>query len=367
MPPINLHDLTPAHLIHPGEILNDELKARKITQAEFAKTIGIERSQLNEYIKGKRDFTVELCLLTAAALEMSEEIWLNIKQNYEVNKVKIDKKIKAKLAEVEEYAFVESLPKKFLKQHNVLSSDTGKSIERVRKLYNVAHLSEIQNKLKEPRYAYHRKSEMAAVSITNLITWELLVRQQAKNVDVGNFDVHKAEPLAKALKQVFKENDKAVEKSRAVLSEFGIKLVHLPKPESCAVDGFSFWSGGTPAIGLSLRYNRIDHFAFTLMHELGHVFLHLPLNPQASFIDIEDENGSYGNTLEEKEANAFARNHLIDPKVWEAFKSKYFRVSDDLFTLFAEENGIHPAIAFGRYCYEMKDFKKRTKIVRSLG
>ena len=32
---------------------------------------------------------------------------------------------------------------------------------------------------------------------------------------------------------------------------------------------------GCPVIGLTLRYDRLDNFWFVLLHELGHVFLHL--------------------------------------------------------------------------------------------
>ena len=48
MKPINISELTPAIAIHPGEILLDELKARKIKQKEFALQIGMQKSQLNK-------------------------------------------------------------------------------------------------------------------------------------------------------------------------------------------------------------------------------------------------------------------------------------------------------------------------------
>jgi HTH-type transcriptional regulator/antitoxin HigA len=297
---------------------------------------------------------------------MNEAVWLNLKQNYEVNKLKIDKKTQDKLAEVQEYAYVESLPKKFLKNHNLLTVDPSESISRVRELYNVTHLSEISKKIEEPRYAYHRKSEKSTVSVVNLITWELLVRSKAASIQVGDFDSNSADNLIAALKPILQDNNQALNKCMALLAEYGIKLVHLSKPEQCAVDGFSFWSDEKPAIGLSLRYDRIDNLAFTLMHELGHVFLHLPHSNEASFIDVEDENGSYGESKEEKEADAFAQDHLIEPDKWEEFKAKYLKTYDEHFVKFAKEVGVHPAFAFGRYCYEMKDFKKRTKIDKAL-
>ncbi|NBA88940.1 hypothetical protein GVN16_24405 [Emticicia sp. CRIBPO] len=46
--PINISELTPAIAIHPGEILLDELEARKIKQKEFALQSGMQKSQLNK-------------------------------------------------------------------------------------------------------------------------------------------------------------------------------------------------------------------------------------------------------------------------------------------------------------------------------
>ena len=366
MSPTNLRDLTPAHLIHPGEMLNDELKDRKISQAEFAKTIGMERSQLNEYIKGKRDFTAELCLLVAAALKMDEAIWLNLKQNYEVDKVKIDAKSAAKLALVEEYSYVNALPKKFLKDCGYLTEDKKVSVDKLRDFYGVANLAQMDQMLQEPRYAYHRKSEKMNVQIANLVTWEQLIKHKAAAIEVETFDPASAEVLVAALKPIFRENNHALDKCKTLLAEYGIKLVHQPKPEKCAVYGFSFWSHGNPAIGLSLRYNRIDNLAFTLMHELGHVYLHLPNNLEAAYTDAADENGSYGDSKEETEANAFAQNHLMPAARWDDFRMRCFNPKDADFEFLAEQCGIHPATPFGRYCFETNQFQKRTKIDKVL-
>src|SRR5690554_2904059 len=133
-----LTDLTPAYLIHPGEILIDELEARGISQSDFAKTLDLPRSQVNEYIKGKRDFTTELCLLVARALDMDESIWLQLKQNYEVDRIKMDKKAAQKLKELEEMAVIDNiLPKKYLKSVGIITDDNEETIWNTRNLYDV--------------------------------------------------------------------------------------------------------------------------------------------------------------------------------------------------------------------------------------
>src|SRR5262249_26500342 len=67
--------------------------------------------------------------------------------------------------------------------------------------------------------------------------------------------------------------------AKEFLLRSGIILVierHLPRTH---VDGAAtILENGTPVIGLSLRYNRLDNFWFCLFHELAHIALHLGKN-----------------------------------------------------------------------------------------
>ena len=50
----------PARAIHPGEILREELRERRITQNEFAQMTGVPPATLKELIQGKRDVCPDL-------------------------------------------------------------------------------------------------------------------------------------------------------------------------------------------------------------------------------------------------------------------------------------------------------------------
>lgn len=45
-------------------------------------------------------------------------------------------------------------------------------------------------------------------------------------------------------------------------------------------------SDGTPIIGLSLRYDRLDNFWFTLLHECAHIWKHV--DETEAFLDDLD-------------------------------------------------------------------------------
>jgi HTH-type transcriptional regulator/antitoxin HigA len=363
---INLKDLTPAYLIHPGEILQDELDARGISQASFAQTIGVQKTQLNEILKGKRNFTTELCLLAASALQMSDHTWLNMLRKYEEDKAKI--KVRDQLEAIEfEHWTAENTNAQFLKKLGFITEKPEESIQNVRNLYDLAFLSKNNSVVNEPSYAMYRKSQKLASDPINIITWEKVVMHRANKKDVVAFDANSAEELIPKLRAVFKENVDVLRQSVTLLAEYGIKLIIQETPEKCNVDGVSFWSGDNPAIGLPLRYKQLDIFAFTLLHELGHVYLHLINDEDAQFTDILQDDHTYGHNREETEANDFARNHLIAKDAWKDFQMRYFTPLDADFIAFSGEQNIHPSIAFGRFCFEMKKWGKKTKIDRSIG
>lgn len=82
-------NITPAKAIHPGEILLDELEARKISQKEFAIILGIQPTQLNEIIKGKRGITSEQAILISKELNIEPIVWQNLQNLYELDQAKI--------------------------------------------------------------------------------------------------------------------------------------------------------------------------------------------------------------------------------------------------------------------------------------
>ena len=99
------------------------------------------------------------------------------------------------------------------------------------------------------------------------------------------------------------------------LAAHGIALVierHLPRTH---LDGAALCLlDGRPVIGLTLRYDRIDNFWFSLMHELAHVSLHLDCHENELFIDDLSLTGE--DPLED-EADTLAQDALIPPKLWQ--------------------------------------------------
>lgn len=100
MKPIKLSELTPAYATHPGEMLADELEIRGIKQQEFAQQIGMQKSQLNEIIKGKRSINAEVAVLIEAALSIPADFWLKAQNNHDLALVRIQSKVQERIANI---------------------------------------------------------------------------------------------------------------------------------------------------------------------------------------------------------------------------------------------------------------------------
>lgn len=129
----------------------------------------------------------------------------------------------------------------------------------------------------------------------------------------------------------------------------GIHFVILPHLPRTYLDGASFKAPDSrPVIGMTLRYDRLDNFWFTLAHELAHVLLHLVKDNIAFFDDTEHSPQLSGNHPED-EANELAARLLIPHEAWQACKETLIDTLDEHRVVeLAEDLGISPAILAGR-------------------
>jgi addiction module HigA family antidote len=100
------NNMMPSMLIHPGEMLKDEIEARGITQKDLAKRMGVSYTVFNEILNGKRPITTEYALLLEAALGIDAGMWLRLQADYNMQKAKSDKSFIARLEQIRKYAAV---------------------------------------------------------------------------------------------------------------------------------------------------------------------------------------------------------------------------------------------------------------------
>lgn len=137
--------------------------------------------------------------------------------------------------------------------------------------------------------------------------------------------------------------------------EKGIAIVVEPQLQGLKLDGAAFLYQQVPVVGLTLRHDRIDNFWYTLLHEIGHIFLHYNSGLVAGFFDEDSEHTALDEV--EAEADQFAASMLIPPERWKQSTVRVTR-SPASVEQFAKQLGIHPAIVFGRLRRERNDYSQ---------
>jgi len=70
--------------VHPGEFLREILEERAMSQAQFARVIGVAPMRVSHIVKGTRPVTAELALLFGRAFGQSPQYWLNLQGDYDL-------------------------------------------------------------------------------------------------------------------------------------------------------------------------------------------------------------------------------------------------------------------------------------------
>lgn len=361
----NTTEHAPRTATHPGTVLQRELEAREMKQSDLAAELGMAASHLNEIIKGKRPVTAELAILLEAALEIEAPYWNNAQASYNLDVARMQAAITRQADVITQWrAIKEIVPLKYFKKQGIIIGNIAEDVKRIFSIFSIDSITELQQRLAVGGGdgIYYKKSGKLKTHVEHMKTWVAYVRYLSEDVRVNDFDFDCQEDLIRSLRRVFLGHN--VEQNLATtLCSYGIKLVVREKPDHAPIDGAAMWSRDMhPVIGLTLRHKRIDNLAFTVYHELGHIFLHLKGNQKVSYVDNTVEDAQAINSDVEKQANDFAGNILIPEDKWLEFVHRGF-YDDNSVTRFAHSISTPAASVRGRLCHEkLLAFGRPTKI-----
>lgn len=213
-------------------------------------------------------------------------------------------------------------------------------------------------------FALHRKTEhiRSARKLDDyaLFAWTARIITLADNLEVLE-TYHKESVNEDFFHALIKlsTKDRAPVAVQNFLKDNGIALVFEPQLPRTYLDGAVLIHKEMPIIGMTIRYDRLDNFWFTLIHELAHLHLHLN-NDQTSFfddLDLDEPTDNY-----ETEADYFASEILIPEEEWTNSPASVLR-SPEAAQHLASKLKIHPAIVVGRMRYKFKNYKMLNNIV----
>ena len=254
----------PAETFPPGEFLKEELDARGWTQMDLAEILGRPIQAINEIIAGKKVITPDTAKELADALGTSAQYWLNLESSYQLGRAKVPDPAVTRRARLYELAPIKEMVKRGWVEQ---SSSVEVTEKQVRRFFCIETIEE------EPVFLRHaaRKSTSYASLSPAQRAWLFRAFHLAKGVEAQSFSDSLFEKGLAQLRLLMGYAEETRHIPR-VLSESGIRFMIVEPLPQTGIDGVAFWlDAKSPVVALSCRYDRIDWFWFTLMHELAHV------------------------------------------------------------------------------------------------
>ena len=100
------NNLFPSNLIHPGEMIKDELEAREISAESLAIQIDMPLKTIKDILNGNSSITTEFAYLLEAALGISAEFWIGLQTDYNKQKALTNPSFLERLAKIQKIASV---------------------------------------------------------------------------------------------------------------------------------------------------------------------------------------------------------------------------------------------------------------------
>lgn len=198
-------------------------------------------------------------------------------------------------------------------------------------------------------------------AIYSTVAWVARVRQRSiSKKHIAKFSInHLTDSFLSDLSKLSR-HDQGPILAIEMLNSIGISVIIEPRLPNTLLDGAAMLNERMePVIGLTLRFDRVDYFWFTLLHEIAHVWKHIN-SVKETFVDRIDATSD--DERRETEANRIAREALIPRSSWEASVAR-LRPTSDSIKDFAEEINIHPAIVAGRIRFETDDYSRFTRLL----
>jgi HTH-type transcriptional regulator/antitoxin HigA len=346
---MEMTERTPAEVFSPGELIRDEIEARGWSQIELAEVLGRPGRLVSELIAGKRAITPETAKGLGQAFGTGAQFWLNMESSYQLSKVKSDSSnAVARRAKLYEMAPV----KEMTRRSWIQPTDNIDVLEK--SVCNFYRKPSLDAPTLQLAYAARKSSSYEELTPPEA-AWLLRVRELAEQMEVKAFSELAFASVFGQLKIMLRDTG-AVRQVPAVLATAGVRFLIVETLPSTRIDGVCLWlNADSPVIALSLRYDRIDAFWHTLLHECAHVKYKDGLTGNV-YLDVDlvgdEADSSAARPEAELKADDFASGFSIPKSELEGFIARVRPLfSKTRIQAFAAKLNIHPGLVVGQLQY----------------
>lgn len=334
----------------PGRLLQRELDARSISQAQLAARTGLSPKHINLVIKGTASLSPDVAVTLEQILGTPAETWLGLEAVHQAHEARTERR--NALAGFVDWAA--SFPRQILIEREIIDRmDSGPDVAaKLLTFFSVASPAAFTKTWLDPQASYKR-SQIHAIDPNSTAVWLRLSELHASGriSAAPAYDSTKLRTAADLLpKLTVKDVGAAFKEAQEVLLGGGVVLVFVPEIPSTRISGVSRWINGTPMIAVTSRYKRLDSLWFTLLHEIAHVLLH---PKRSTFIDVDLKADDDADT-QETAANAFAQDHLIPPAYQASLKTA---TTPDGIVALANELGVSASLVAGQWAFQTGNWR----------
>jgi HTH-type transcriptional regulator/antitoxin HigA len=327
----------------PGEIILAELKAKGLTQAEFALRTSLSAKHINQLIKGITTLSPDVAVTLERTLDMSVDFWLKAEASWRSRQVRTNSR--ARLAEYADW-FARFPIGVLIAQKIVSHSDsTEVRVEKLLRFFGVTDTDAFDTVWLR-RQVNFKRSQHFDIDPYATALWVRLAERAAERraSHVGKYEPRRLRAILPKIPPLTRAPmPEAFIGVREELESAGVLFVYMPEIADTRICGASRWlKTGHPIIALTNRNKRIDSFWFYLGHEIAHILLH---PGRETFIDQFDKSINDDKDEQETAADTFAQNFYI-PK---SERPRLNHMSLSELESFAAELNISASIVAGQY------------------
>lgn len=334
----------PEQLPNPIEAIKFRMEQANLKPTDLVPFIG-SRSRVSEILSGKRQLTIEMIRALSEGLGIPAKVLIK----------KID------MASDSEYqGWNSSLVSEMERRgyFNDVKLQKNNKIDLLKNFFSFGPSMEIIGMLRKSSYRLSPLTDKRA-----LAAWAAQVLRKAEKIKPakvykdGIIDLGFLQELVKLSN---KENSPIL--AQDYLKKTGIILVIEPHFSKTYLDGAAILvNKNNPVIGLTIRYDRLDNFWFTLLHELAHIAMHYNSDIDLFYDEIEGIKAVELNE-KEKEADALAEEAILPKAKWEISPARlipsYMAASS-----LAKEIGVNIALIAGQIRHKGNKYIYLSKIV----
>ena len=310
----------------PGKYIKDKLKERGWTQDNQAYVRGRTRTEVAYLLNSRKKLSPELAQEISLVFGESAEYWLSLDSAYQLSQTEYPDKTISYRSMLFSYPIKEMQKREWIRE----TKDTKELEAELDRFFGGFSI----------QASFKRTKKEAKLNDAEW-AWLTRAKQLAQVCPVEIFDENNLPGLEIGLRKLAAKS-KAVHRVPGMLSKYGIRFVVIEPLPRVKIDGAAFWLNETsPVIAMSIRFDNIGSFWFTLMHE----FFHIKHKDAFSFDDLETSPSDEA----EVKANEDAAEVLVPQKDLNTFITTYRpRFSEALINHLATRLQIHPGIIVGQ-------------------